>query len=170
MTNFAIQSTLGPVISPLVSKDKGSMGNRIDCAGAQLKNNVTTTLQAGAVVAGSTAAAYGIGKSSKLAKAAAKVFDAIVNGFGRLFGKSNLAGKLNKTIMQKAAKNLAKNNANFGADVLKKTLNNIRMGKGGLLIAAVALPLLSYIGGKHIYKAGQIDQKYTDKAQFQKTL
>ncbi len=41
------------------------------------------------------------------------------------------------------------------------------------LLAFAALPailLLNYIAGKHIYKMGQIDQKYTDKAKLEQNV
>ena len=165
MTNFAIQSTVGPVISSLASKDKGTMGNKVDCAGAQLKNNVVTGLQAGAVAAGAAGGVYGVAKNAKLARGAAKVFDSIMNGFGKLIGEKDFAQKINNL-----AKNLVKDNANFGPEMLKKVTDAIRKSKGALLVAAATLPILSYISHKHSYKMGQIDQKYTDKAQLQKTL
>lgn len=170
MTNFAVQSTVGPVISSLASKDKGSMGNKVDCAGAQLKNNAVTGLQAGAVTAGAAGGVYGVAKNAKLARGAAKVFDSIMNGFGKLIGEKDFAQKINKKVQNNLAKNLVKDNANFGPEMLKKVTDAIRKSKGALLVAAATLPILSYISHKHSYKMGQIDQKYTDKAQLQKTL
>ena len=38
------------------------------------------------------------------------------------------------------------------------------------VIAALTVPALAYIHHNHTYKAGQIDQKYTDQAKLQKTL
>lgn len=170
MTNFAVQTLTGPVISSLASKEKGTMGNKVDCAGSQLKNNAVTTLQTGAVIGGAAGAAYGVSKNANMAKGAAKVFDTLVNGFGRLMGKKDLAKQLNQKILKNASKNLVKDNANFGPKMLKSISNSIRKGKGAILIALATLPVLSYISHKHSYKMGQIDQKYTDKAQLQKTL
>lgn len=170
MTNFAVQSTVGPVISSLASKDKGSMGNKVDCAGAQLKNNAVTGLQAGAVTAGAAGGIYGIAKNEKLARGAAKIFDSAMNGFGKLIGKKDFAKEVNSKIQKNLAKKLVKNNANFSPEMLKTVTNAIRKSKGALLIAAATLPVLNYISHKHSYKMGQIDQKYTDKAKLQKTL
>ena len=57
MTNLAVQSALGAV-APLVSKEKGSAGNRLNCAGSHISNNATALAQAAAV--GGTA--YGAAK------------------------------------------------------------------------------------------------------------
>ena len=38
------------------------------------------------------------------------------------------------------------------------------MSKVGIVLGLPVLALGSFIGGIHIYKMGQIDQKYTDKA------
>lgn len=50
------------------------------------------------------------------------------------------------------------------ADKLMKAPGRV---KAATLIMLPAIALVNYIFGKHIYKMGQIDQKYTDKAKLE---
>ena len=52
-------------VAPLVSKDKGSLGNRINCAGSQAWNAIETGATAAGVV---TIADYGLRHKDKLSK------------------------------------------------------------------------------------------------------
>lgn len=171
MTNFAVQSTLGAA-APLVSKEKGSFGNRMDCAGAHIKNNAVSTLEAAAV--GGTA--YG---AARIVATDKYGFNVLTKGLNKAVNNIlKLIGKITK-------------NPDFAENTIKKFEDMARksqMPKGGKiakgcglgtmsarfkalgLIAAIALPTIGYIAHNHSYKAGQIDQKYTDKAKFQKTL
>ena len=176
MTNFAVQATLGAA-APLVSKEKGTMGNRMDCAGEQIKNSVKTGLQGSAVAAGAIGTTYGIVHNKTMANAAAKVFDKTLNGIGKLFGKKDLAQIVDNKLLKTVSKYLTKDNAKLNTKGFyktmafdPKTLSKIKTAKGIALVSAIALPVLGYIRDKHIYKMGQIDQKYTDKASLQKTL
>ena len=142
MTDFAMQQLAGPVISSLVSKDKGDLSNRLSCAGEQLKNNVKT-LAADTVVVGGTAAGIAATKNKGIAKFLAKPLEFV----------GNQLSKLTKTKVP---------------TVLSKIGNKIKnmptRYKAIALVVAAGLGALSYIGQKHLYQAGQIDQKYTDKA------
>lgn len=170
MTSFAVQSTLGAA-APLVSKDKGSMGNRMDCAGAQIKNNLSTAVQTGLV----TGAAVGTIKySDKMPKAlnkVAKFFDTAVKKFAEanyMYTEKivrNAPGRVNGKFVSRGGKIVKE----FSPSI-QKLLKASSKTKFGLAVAAITLPILTFIGAKGIYKMGQIDQKYTDKAQVQKQL
>lgn len=143
MTGFAMQSVTGPVISTMISKDKGSVGNRVDCAGSHVKNNVVTNLSAlgvaGATIGAGKVVSKGVG-TSQLAKAA----DFVLNAFSELLPKKPIIKTLGNRLSSKT-----------------KALG---------LVASAGAVALSYVTGKGIYKMGQIDQKYTDKAQTQQIV
>lgn len=218
MTDFATQQLAGPVISSLVSKDKGDLSNRMSCVGEQLKNNVKT-LVADTVVIGGTAAGVAATQNKGIAKFLAKPLEFVGNVLSKMtkkdisidIVKNNLADAVNKNIVEsglshKSAQESAKAFIENGP-VLKRTssyiqkmkffesfnkitnkLSNIKFKtslkeaptvfskignkiknmptryKAIALVVAAGLGALSYIGQKHLYQAGQIDQKYTDKA------
>ena len=136
MTNYGTQCVLGPVISPAFSKDKGDFSNRMQCAGAQLANNAKTLLADTVVIGGALGGIACASKNKGVAKGLAKITHSVAN--------------------------FIKSRGGFGAaSKLKRLPLSI---KAGLPIMAVAMPLLGYITHKALYKMGQIDQKYSDKA------
>lgn len=141
MTSFSTQTVCGPVIGSLVAKDKGDVSNRTKCAGAQLVNNAKTLGQTALVGGGVYAAARTFAKhpNSKAVKTGAKIFDKIIN-VTKLPKSNKFVDKLLK--MPGKAKALA-------------------------IIALPALLAVDYIRSKHLYKMGQIDQKYTDQAKIE---
>ena len=156
MTSYLTQRVWGPVISPYFADDKGGFVNKTKCAGEQLKNNVSFALQAGLAGAGTVATAKVVAKNAKLTSKIAKAFDAVVKKLApvtkhniELVGES---GKIFKTFELSRGK------------LAEKLLNLPGKAKAIGIIAAAGLTLLSYIGCKGIYKMGQIDQKYTDRA------
>ena len=160
MTNYITQAACGPVIGSVVSSDKGDIANRTKCAGAQLKNNVATLAQDVVVIGGAAGAGALINKNAKLSAKVTKFFDKVVNKLmpGRkrditLFGTG---GKPFKTFEIRQSK------------LAQKLLNMVPKGKIALAVALPALMAVSFISGKHLYKMGQIDQKYTDKAELRK--
>lgn len=171
MTSYGMQVLAGPVITSIASKEKGSMGNRMDCAGSQIKNNASTAVQSALV----TGAAVGTIKvSGKMPKALGKFaafFDKglkkvalSTNSFTEKFVK-NAPGRVNGKFVSRGGKMVKE----FSPWV-KKLLNLSSKTKFGIGVTAIALPILGFIGAKGIYKMGQIDQKYTDKAQLQKQI
>lgn len=169
MTNFAVQSTLGAA-APLVSKEKGSFGNRMDCAGAHIKNNAVSTLEAAAV--GGTA--YG---AARIVAADKYGFNVLTKGLNKAVNNIlKLIGKITKNpdFAEKTIKEFEdiarKSQMPKGGKIAKSFGTMSARFKALGLIAAIALPTIGYIAHNHSYKAGQIDQKYTDKAKFQKTL
>jgi len=141
MTNFSTQLVAGPVIGSMVS-GKGDVSNRTKCAGAQLKNNAATLLQF-ASVTGAGAGTVALARSYKfrgVAKPFVKVFDKIISKFPKEGSMARIAEKL--THLPGWAKTAA-------------------------LVAIPVLAAVGYIRDKHIYKMGQIDQKYTDKAEIE---
>lgn len=176
MTNFAVQSTLGAV-APLVSKDKGSAGNRIDCAGSQIKNNATTALQTVAVGGAAVGATRVVVRDtlafSPITKGLTKTFDSAMKLIGKIAKKPDLSQKVTE-YLNSMAKKIQKANIPHSQNTIVKVFDKSKMMtsrfKAAAVIAAVLLPTLGYIAHKHSYKAGQIDQKYTDKAQIQKAV
>lgn len=201
MVDYAFNAAMGS-LAPLVSKDKGSFDNRIDCAGKQFANNVSNAAESTAVVAGSAVGYHILNKATKgktykwnanlnkeLKKATEKISIALKDIKSKMpvvkAQKVSIALKDIKSRMpvaeikaQKGAfgklklgfvKNLIK-----ASEFMKKNIEKLAKtsGRQKLLGALVlgSLGLLMHVGQKHAYKAGQIDQKYTDKAQSQKTL
>lgn len=216
MTDFATQKLVGPVFSPLISKDKGDFSNRVSCAGEQFKNNVKT-LAADTVVIGGTAAGIVATKNKGVANLLSKPVQVLGNVLSKMTKKISFndtsnslkdvinnnivtAGLSNKSAAESAkvfiengpvlkrssnlirkmkfAENLNKNFPGLTNKVkfstkevptifskLGNTIKNMPTKyKAMALVVAAGLAALTYIGHKHIYKAGQIDQKYTDKA------
>ncbi|MBR1460379.1 hypothetical protein IJ596_01930 [bacterium] len=134
-----MSNVTGTVMSgfyPLVANDKGDISNRLKCTKEQMTNRAKTFLQLGLVSAGSSAASYGVFKSSIASKAIAKVVDKAL-------------GILPKTT------------------VVQKILNASPMTKALGVVGAISMSLLAHIITKSVYKAGQIDQKYTDRAKME---
>lgn len=144
MTNFAVQSTLGAV-SPLVSKDKGSFGNRMNCAGEHMKNNLVSNVQTAGVALVGGGAVYGLKKT---------------NAAANFIGKG----------IDKAITFVAKKTNTINSSVIQKALNASPKAKALSAVLALGTIALGYITHKHAYKAGQIDQKYTDRAKMEKNM
>ena len=130
---------------------KGSLGNRIDYANEQTKNAASGALKsaaAGTVVAGGTVVAS---NSKTVNKAVDKLVDVVKNSdkFKELAPK---AGEFLKSV----------------ADGIKSlpTSTKIIAGTGIVLAGIVG----RFIDTQTAFKSGQIDQKYTDKAQLQEIL
>lgn len=143
MTNYLTQQVTGPVISPFISKDKGDFSNRANCAGAQLKNYAQTLVQDVVVLGGIGAAGREALKGGKFSRAMLKITDTSLN------------------IAKKIAKKIGLNSGSGSGSLPAKF-------KVLAPIVAVGGLALSYVTGKYIYKMGQIDQKYTDKATLEK--
>lgn len=138
MTNFSTQM-LSPVISPLVSKDKGDVSNRFNCAGSQLANNAKVVLADTVVLGGVASCAKAVQKDKKFAKAMAKCTQSFAN-FLNKHGFNGIGSKLKRIPIKTKA--LAP-------------------------IVALASLAVGYITSNGLYKMGQIDQKYTDKAKIE---
>lgn len=140
----------------MADKSKGSMGNRIDCAAEQTKNILTTNLKAtGAGLAiGGTTYALGFTKTgNKVVEKATQSAKGVVSNFIKKHPD--------------AFKNVK--------EVASGALNKFKaLPKAGKIALAIGGALATIIGGalgtQQVYKAGQIDQKYTDKAQLQEAL
>lgn len=148
--------TAAPVLSTMFSKDKGSFGNKVDCSKDHLVNNIKCTAAgAGTLLVGGGAAAA----VSKAAPSFASGLNYNINEFIKKVAKTMeypytstvKGGKVSKFIH----KNLLK---------LSKTSGKTK-ALGAIAIAT--LGVLSLIKSKHNFKAGQIDQKYTDRANAQ---
>lgn len=153
MSGYVSNYMLGAPISSVVSKDKGDFSNRMNCAGAQIKNNVSTLAQDVVVIGGAAAGTAVATKNAKLTTKIAKGFDKIVK---------RLAHGCNRF-------KFSKNVTNINTGWVRKNL--ARLSPKAKVAIAFALPALAAVGfitQKHIYKMGQIDQKYTDKAALEK--
>lgn len=176
-------------VAPLVSKDKGSLGNRINCAGSQAWNAIETGATAAGVV---TIADYGLRHKDKLSKTyngtkniaqkianssfgqtVANVASMIAAKAKEMFKNTNIykkAGdfisrfknKLNTSKWVSIANKAAEALKNFGNKAINVLKNLPKGGKIGLLVA-LGLTILN-----GVYKSGQIDQKYTDRAEMEK--
>ena len=147
MANYSTVIFPGRVVTPLVDPNKGSITNRLDCAGEQFKNHTINLLQGTAVAGTAAGVTYAAYKNEKVANGVIKGLKAVRN----VMNKNKYTGKV--------------------AGWITKALSSMpKAGKIGVIAAAIALPVLSYIDHKDSYKAGQIDQKYTDKAAVQSQL
>ena len=184
MTMFLVSPSL-TTVAPLVAKDKGSVGNRVNCVASQALNIAGT----GAVIAGTVSVAdFAMKHKDKVSSAYNGVKNTINTVTDSTVGKkaiswvrqlgdkvknskifSNVsgavktaAGKLQNTklfsFLGKAANKLG-NWAAKTVDVINKLPNGGKIA----VVGAIALAVLN-----SIYKSGQIDQKYTDRAMMEK--
>ena len=169
MTVFLVSPTL-TAAAPLVSKDKGSFGNRMNCAGSQALNTAATAAAATAVIAG---AGYAVKHSDKLTAVTNKgmeVFNKIKNSkiaqkTGTCLKKVNASGLLNKHFAGVKNSKFVQGTANSIKNLSTKVSNVFKsLPKGGKIGVAVALGAILLNG---IYRSGQIDQKYTDRAKME---
>ncbi|MBQ7450875.1 hypothetical protein IJS77_05595 [bacterium] len=140
MTDYSVQSMAGTGITPLFSSEKGDMSNRLNCAGAQIKNNIKALAEDTVVIGGTVAAGYAAKKIPGLAKVLAAPVQWFADGVKAI---------CSKPFFQKVG--------NFISGMSKTN-------KAIALISLIGLSTLAYVGRKHAYKAGQIDQLYTDRA------
>ena len=125
----------------LTDKSKGSLNNRLNCAGEHIKNNLRTGLPIAAATAAGTVVA--LTKPTLATKIATTVGKGI--------------GSIGKFLADKVFK------GGLGTGVLKKVLANpTKAGAIGIAAAGGMWVLNKLL--KHSYTAGQIDQKYTDAA------
>ena len=149
MTNLSVNLPLTyPIGTAMLGRDKGSFGNRVDCAGAHLKNELIFGVRQAAVIA-----TAGVG-TVVLAKKPALITKIV-------------------TFASTATKNLA--NKPFVKNTIEKVATKLGVAapnllKAGGIMALVALPLLAGLAVRRAFKRGQIDQKYTDRAQTQKII
>ena len=174
MTSF-LANQVGGVFTPLVAKDKGDINNRAKCAGAQLVNNAQTLASDVVVLGGTGAAAYGIQKSGKFAKVLSKPVDFFANILGKLSIKMRLKEMHRLGLDRKTTGDTIKifsKRLRFCdqlADVTKAIKSAPAKVKAMVTLGyGVLVPALTYIVGKHYYKQGQIDQKYTDRAKVER--
>ncbi len=160
MTSFETQALCGNVIGSMVGKDKGDVSNRTRCAGAQLKNNAQT-LAADTVVIGAGAGTIAAAKKMpKFQSAMVKIFDKI--------------GKHIYPLRKRAVELTGKYGTKFKTFELTRGVRADKLLKApgmAKVAAIVALPVtlaLGYLENRRIYKSGQIDQKYTDRAKLEK--
>lgn len=152
MTNYITQQALGTHISPFVSKDKGDIQNRISCSVAQTKNNLKTAAQDVVVIGGTVAGMAAVAKS----KSAQNV---IAKGVG-------VAAKAFKPVV-KMLKTTKFGNAM--KDIATKIKGLSPRAKGAAaVVGLLGACILGHINRNNAYKAGQIDQKYTDRAALRK--
>lgn len=157
MTSF-IANQVGGVFTPLVAKDKGDISNRGKCAGAQLVNNAQTLAADTVVIGGAAATAKAATKSAKFMRTLTKAFDKFVIGCANM--KNGIKGLFTRVPMPVAKTYSSKQIPEFAKKLLKLSSKQ----KAAALIAIPASLLVNYFGLKNIYKKGQIDQKYTDRA------
>lgn len=181
MTVFLGSPTL-TTIAPLVSSDKGSFGNRVNCAGSQAWNAFETGATVGATVVVTDYAVKHKDQFSKLYNGTKEVAHMAVDskvgqkatsylkGLGTKIKETTLFKDAAKFIsnMQGKFKPIAKKVSSFLTPYVKMAKNAFnKLPKSGKVafVAAIGLALLN-----GIYKSGQIDQKYTDRAKMEKNM
>jgi len=132
----------------MTAKDKGSFGNRVDCAWAHTVNNVKYTAKGAATLAAGGAAAYGI---HKLPASALTQLNKLSNSGLNNAANAVKGGKLGDAFSK----------------VLTKLANTSGKTKALALIGTLTAATMLYLTRAQAFKAGQIDQKYTDRAKAQ---
>ena len=173
MTSFETQAMLGTTLSPLVAVDKGDVVNRVQCSASQT-GNALKHLAADCVVIGGVYAGARATANKGIAKFLAKPVTYVANmcknagSLGKLITNADIKALPNKTINDKIFKGMVKLGKSVALiyEKIGKSLGKLstRNKAIGLIVVAGALAL-NYINQRASYKAGQIDQKYTDKAQ-----
>lgn len=162
MTSYVNQVALGPTLAPLVSNGKGDLSNRVNCAGSQIKNNLTTLAQDTVVLGGTAAGAYAVAKNTKLSTPIAKGVDYVINGLKNLFPKvkefPNVVKKLSPET-EKIAKVAKEAAAVTDANKIISNVENIKKAATG---AAHAEKQAMY---EQVFKGtGETVEKITSKA------
>ena len=168
MTSYSTQVIAGTGTTALLGKDKGDLSNRLNCAGEQIKNNVKT-LASDVVVIGGTAAGIAATKNGGIAKFFAKPVEALAKTLSQMTkfvkdGKPTIilndlkTGK--NTIVMPTFKKVPTVFSKLG-NIIKNLPTRY---KAAGFIATIGAIALGHVTNKHFYNAGQIDQKYTDKA------
>ncbi len=148
MSNYVENRMLG-IAAPLVDSKKGDFVNRSKCAGELAKNRLKEFATDAVIIGGTTAGAAYVAKSPTAARALQKVLSPIAKAVKQFYGPA-----FKKIASSKIVQNF-------------KKLPSLNKG-AVVVVAGLGLAALSAVGAKHIYKAGQIDQKYTDMAQMRK--
>lgn len=190
---------VGAAVSPFVAKDKGSIGNRVNCLGAQALNAVGTGAAIGGTIVGAdylvkngTKVKEVVGKAAEKAnpivkavtdfvsKNADKATNAVKNsGVYKTVSKYVKGSSLFNTAKSFVKNALNKLNGSKIFDVLGKCANfvkNIATKLGGMVNAlpapakAAVLVIVGLLAADGIYRSGQIDQKYTDRAAMEKNF
>lgn len=186
MTAFLVSPVL-TTVAPLASKDKGSFGNRVNCAGSQAWNAIET----------GTTAACAVGTAGYIAKNSGKIS-------GTANKLKNFVNKMANTEVGKTITDTIKKTAEYfkGTKAFKTVsnyfeaaANKLKGYKASVILQTVAQKVKQYAakavnifkslpkGGKigllsalalivinGVYKSGQIDQKYTDRAKMEKNF
>ncbi len=181
MTVFLGSPTL-TTVAPLVSSDKGSFGNRVNCAGSQAWNAIATGATIGGTIVAADYAVKHKDQFSKLYNGTKDVAHMAVDSKVGQKATSYLKGlgtKIKETTLFKDAAKFISNMQGKFKPVAKKAMSLVepfvkmaknalnKLPKGGKVafVAAIGLALLN-----GIYKSGQIDQKYTDRAKMEKNM
>lgn len=192
MTNFETYNALG-ALSPYVARGKGSIKDRANESREHLKNDMKGLGKVTVVGAGTTVAAMHANKklfrtSTNWNTSINKVFKEGANFIGEGLDELIRSGKVDKNTgrISKGYANTLKNGGKFIGRMkvfaanatlkfielcktaMKKVGNTSTRQKVVAGIVAVGLMTIGQICQKQCYKAGQIDQKYTDKAAAEK--
>lgn len=192
MTSFETYNALG-ALSPYVARGKGSIKDRANESREHLKNDMKGLGKATVVGAGTTVAAMHankklFGASTNWNTSINKVFKKQANSIGEYLKELIKDGIVDKKTgrISKEYANTLKNGGKFigrmkvfaanaalkfvelGQTVMKKVAGTSTRQKVVAGIVSVGLITIGKIFQKQCYKAGQIDQKYTDKAAAEK--
>lgn len=164
MTAFLAHPVL-TTAAPMVSNDKGSFGNRINCSVAQAGNTIAT----GATVAGAVAGATYLNKHSDTVKKVlnSNIMKKTVNGLKKMAKyacESRIVQKFNNSAFIQKTLSYAQK-AKDASSIVANGLKSLPKSGKFALAGVIALALTN-----GIYKSGQIDQKYTDRAKMEKNM
>ena len=141
MSSFKNYQTLGPAIYPMVAKDKGSMGNRANCAGAQVLNNMSNVAQ-------STITATGGAVAYSLVNKATQGKNYAWNNYINKFLESG-AKELKKGIKSLGFQNIAQNGKLTKSELLK-TIREYGKVKGSLIAKFENFALKGFKGAEKL--------------------
>ena len=153
MTNVNLVTNKGTLVAgaTLSAKDKGSFGNRVDCTKEHVINNAKSMAKSTVAATIGAGAAYGVYKY--IPNSHFKSANAWANGW------INKAANYTKSAGGKLA--------NFTTKMLNKLAQTSGRTKAIALIGVTTLLVVNKITQSQAFKAGQIDQKYTDRAKAQ---
>ena len=147
-----INANITGVLSPYAAREKGDIQNRVNCSGAHLANNANALAKDVVIIGGAAAATAAAVKYPQVGNKVQKGLSKAVN-----WVKLKLSKAFNKLGKTRMARKL-----NVAAYKFKKLPLNTKGTIG--VIAGLATLALGATHLNKVYKAGQIDQKYTDRA------
>ncbi|MBP3820450.1 hypothetical protein J6G99_02265 [bacterium] len=143
MSNYSSIISSVPIVTMFDSR-KGDLSNRMSCAGEQYKNNIVESAKSVVVAGAAAGTAYSIKRNP-----------AMLSWLGKYLDKGL------KKLVSIAPKYIQSDK------IVKKALNTSGKTKALAFLGAIFVSACSKITTDHAFRAGQIDQKYTDRAKIE---